>query len=193
MVTAYLVFLALLAGERLVELRLSARNRAWTLARGGIEVGQGQLRWMKMLHTAFPLGCAAEVLLMRRPFVAPLAGFMLSLCVAAQLLRYWTVHTLGRSWNIHVVVVPGSPVVDRGPFRYLRHPNYLAVVIEGLAVPLIHSAWITAAVFTVLNALLLTARIRCEERALSEHCDYAQRLGARNRLIPRRRVAGGVR
>jgi methyltransferase len=89
---------------------------------------------------------------------------------------------------VRVLVLPGDPAVVAGPYRYLRHPNYLAVVIEGFAVPLVHTAWLTALAFTLANAALLRVRIRCEEQALAAHCDYARRLGDRPRLIPARRA-----
>ena len=93
---------------------------------------------------------------------------MLALLVAAHALRWWCITSLGPQWNTRVVVVPGLALVARGPYRWLRHPNYVAVVVEGVALPLVHSAWITAVVFTVLNAVLLRTRIRVEDRALAE-------------------------
>ena len=91
---------------------------------------------------------------------------MLALVLASQALRWWCITTLGRRWNTRVIVVPGLPLVAGGPYRLLPHPNYVAVVVEGFALPLVHSAWITALVFTVCNAVLLTVRIRVENTAL---------------------------
>ncbi len=186
--TWYLALLALLGLERVVELVISRRNAAQALARGGIEVGRGHFQVMKLLHTAFFVACAAEVVLFHRPFIPALALPMLLLVVLAQVLRYSAVLTLGRRWNVRVLVVPGDPAVAAGPYRYLRHPNYLAVVVEGFAVPLVHTAWLTALGFSLANAALLRVRIRCEEQALATHCDYARRLGDRPRLIPARRA-----
>jgi methyltransferase len=191
MVIPYLAFLALLALERLVELRISARHAAWALARGGIEVGQRHFRAMKALHTVFLLACAAEVLLLERPFVPALGWPMLALALAAQALRYWAIASLGPHWNVRVIVVPGAPAVTAGPYRWLRHPNYLAVALEGIAVPLIHGAFWTAAGFSLANAALLAVRIRCEERALAEHCDYDARLGSLSRFLPGRAATEG--
>jgi methyltransferase len=92
---------------------------------------------------------------------------MLAALAGAQALRWWCIGTLGPRWNTRVMVVPGLPLVTSGPYRLLRHPNYVAVVAEGAALPLVHTAWAAAAVFTVLNAALLTVRIRCENRALA--------------------------
>lgn len=183
---AYLALLAALGIERIFELRLSARHAAWAFERGGVEEGRRHFAVMKVLHTAFLLACAVEVVLLGRPFVPALGWPMLALALAAQALRYWAVHSLGPHWNVRVIVVPGASAVTRGPYRFLRHPNYLAVVIEGFAVPLIHGAWWTALCFTLANAALLVVRIRCEERALTQHCDYAVRFAGARRFWPGR-------
>ncbi|PID37912.1 MAG: hypothetical protein CSB49_08315 [Proteobacteria bacterium] len=180
----YLGFIALLGAERVVELVISSRNAAWALAHGGVEVGERHVVWMKLLHSALFAAIVAEVLLLRPPLSPALAWPLFAVALMAQGLRYWAIASLGKHWNVRVIVVPGAQAVRRGPFRYLRHPNYLAVVLEGLAVPLIHGAWISALGFSALNSWLLTVRIRCEERALVTHCDYDRRLGDRRRFIP---------
>ena len=185
----YLALLAALGLERLYELRLSARNAAWALSQGGVEFGRAHFRVMALLHGSFLAACAAEVILRGRPFVAWIGFPMLALALAAQVLRYWAIRTLGPRWNVRVIVVPGAPVVTGGPYRFLRHPNYVAVAVEGFAIPLIHGAWLTALVFSAANALLLVVRIRCEERALAAHCDYDARFGAAPRFVPRRAAA----
>jgi methyltransferase len=182
----YFGLIALLALERCVELLISRRNRAWALARGALEFGRGHLLPMKLLHTAFLCGCVLEVGWGDRPFVPALGWPCLVLALACQALRYWVIASLGRRWNVGVIVLPGMPVEVQGPFRFLRHPNYLAVALEGVAVPLVHSAWLTALVFTALNTALLRVRIRSEEAALREHGSYAARLGGRARFWPAR-------
>ncbi len=92
---------------------------------------------------------------------------MLVVVVLSQALRWWCIATLGRQWNTRVIVVPGLPPVRGGPYACIPHPNYVAVVVEGIALPLVHACWITAVVFTVLNAVLLTVRIRVENAALA--------------------------
>ncbi len=164
---AYLLLVTLVALERAVELVVSRRHAAWALAQGGREAGRGHYPAMVALHSALLVGCAVEPWALERPFVPALGGPMLALVVAAQGLRWWCVASLGRRWTTRVLVVPGRPRVTSGPYRWLRHPNYVAVVVEGLALPLVHSAWLTAAAFTLLNAALLTVRIRCEEAALA--------------------------
>ena len=166
--TGWFVVLVLLVGlERLAELVVSNRNAAWALGRGGVETGRGHYPPMVVLHTGLLVGALAEVLLLDRPFVPALGWTALAVVVAAQALRWWCIGTLGRRWNTRVIVVPGLPLVRRGPYAVLRHPNYVAVVAEGLALPLVHSGWLTAAVFTVLNAALLRTRIRTENAALA--------------------------
>jgi methyltransferase len=164
--TAYLLLILLFGVERLAELAVSLRNARWSFARGGVETGQGHYPVMVVLHTGLLAGCVAEVWLFDRPFLPWLGWPMLALAIASQALRWWCIATLGRRWNTRVIVVPGLPLVARGPYRWLRHPNYIAVVVEGFALPLVHAAWLTATLFTVLNAPLLAVRVRCEEQAL---------------------------
>lgn len=152
--------------ERLAELVVSKRNAAWAFSRGGVEYGKGHYPAMVLLHTGLLVGAVAEVWLLDRPFIPALGWSMLVLVIASQALRWWCIGSLGRQWNTRVIVVPGLSLVTRGPYRYLRHPNYVAVVVEGAALPLVHSAWLTAAAFTALNAALLTVRIRVEDNAL---------------------------
>jgi methyltransferase len=166
-VVLYLLLLVLTALERLAELRLSRRHAAWSFSRGGVEHGAGHYPAMVLLHTGLLLGCAAEVLLLDRPFTPAIGGPMLVVAALAQGLRWWCIRTLGPRWNTRVIVVPGLAPVQGGPYRSLRHPNYLAVIAEGVALPLIHGAWWTALVFSLLNALLLRVRVRVEDRALA--------------------------
>jgi len=163
----YVLLIAVVACERLAELVIARRNLAWSLERGGVEVGAGHYPVMVVLHTAFLVGCLAEVILLDRPFIPALGWSMFAIVVAAQALRWWCITTLGPRWNTRVVVIPGAPRVDGGPYRLFPHPNYVAVVAEGIALPLVHTAWITALVFTVLNAALLTRRITTENAALA--------------------------
>ena len=161
----YLLILAV-AAERLVELVVSKRNAQWAFARGGREFGRGHYPVMVAVHTALLVGCVVEVWALHRPFIPWLGWPMLALAIGAQGLRWWCIATLGHRWNTLVIVLPDAPLVRRGPYRVLHHPNYVAVVIEGIALPLIHTAWLTALCFTVANAWLLTVRIRVENSAL---------------------------
>ncbi|MGV9917842.1 isoprenylcysteine carboxyl methyltransferase family protein [Streptomyces cellulosae] len=165
--TWYTLLVLAVAVERLAELVMARRNAAWTLERDGVEHGRGHYPVMVVLHTGLLAGCLLEPLLADRPFLPALGWPALALTLLAQVLRWWCITTLGPYWNTRVIVVPGARLVGAGPYRFLRHPNYVAVVVEGVALPLVHSAWITATVFTLADAVLLTVRIRCENAALS--------------------------
>ena len=163
----FTVFVVLVGVERLVELVVSSRNAKWALAHGGVESARRQMPWMVALHLGLLAGAVAEVWLLGRPFIPGLGWPMLLIAIACQGARYTIVHTLGRRWNTRVIVVPGMPPVSSGIYRWVRHPNYVVVAIEGIALPLVHTAWITAIAFTVLNAVLLLGfRIPAEDKAL---------------------------
>jgi methyltransferase len=156
------------AAERVVELRVSNRNAAWSLRNGGVEHGRGHYPAMVLLHTGFLFSCLAEAVFFSRSFTPAVGLPLVAAAVLLQALRWWCIRTLGDRWNTRVIVVPGLPRVDFGPYRFLRHPNYAVVVLEGLVLPLIHNCWGTALVFSLLNAGLLRARIRVENRALDD-------------------------
>lgn len=161
---AYMVLIAAVGVERIAELVVSQRNLRWSRAHGGVEFGAGHYPVMVVLHTGLLVGCLVEAA--HREFIPALGWSMFAVVIAAQGLRWWCITTLGRQWNTRVVVVPDARRVTGGPYRFLSHPNYVAVVLEGIALPLVHSAWITATVFTVLNAVLLWVRISVEDKAL---------------------------
>lgn len=181
------LYAALVVGvavQRLVELAVSRRHRSRLLARGGVEVGAAHFPWMVLLHAAFLPACVLEVWVLRRPLLVPLAVGMGAMLAAAQLLRVWVIATLGERWCTRVVVLPGAPPVTAGPYRFVRHPNYAAVVVEIASLPLIHSAWLTALAFSLANAVMLAVRIRVEERALADCPGYADLVGRRPRFLP---------
>jgi methyltransferase len=166
-VVIYWILLGVIAVERVAELVVSQRHATASVGRGGVEYGQGHFPVMVVLHVALLAGCVAEPLAGHRAFIPALAWPMIVVVVAANTLRWWCIHTLGQRWTARVIVLPGMPLVRSGPYRWFAHPNYVAVVVEGAALPLVGDAWITACAFTVLNAALLTVRLRCETRALA--------------------------
>jgi methyltransferase len=166
----FATFVLLTGGERIHEMFVSSRNARWAFERGGIETNRRQLPWMIALHVSLLLGAVAEAWLLGRPFLPTLGWPMLVIALACQAARLWIMRSLGSQWNTRVIVVPGLPLVAAGPYQWSRlpHPNYLVVAIEGIALPLVHTAWITAIAFTVLNAVLLIGfRIPAEDSALS--------------------------
>lgn len=153
--------------ERLAELFVATRNRRWALSNGGIEIGGRHYPLIVALHIGLLAGCLLEVW-WRHPGFTPALGVpMITVMLAAQAVRWWCIATLGHRWNTRVIVIPGLAPIRRGPYRILSHPNYLAVVVEGIALPLVHTAWITAAAFTLINSAVLSVRIRVENRALA--------------------------
>lgn len=166
----YTGFVVATAIERLIEVRVSNRNAKWSFAQGGIERGQGHYPFMVVLHTALLIGCVAEVWYLHRTFDMIWGWLWLFIAIACQGLRWWCITTLGQRWNTRVILVPNLPRITTGPYQYFSHPNYLIVALEGLALPLLHNAYWTAGIFTILNAGLMVLRIGCEEAALQELC-----------------------
>jgi methyltransferase len=179
----YLVFLGLVACERCVELVISRVHARAAFAHGGYEVGRRHYRVMALVHAVFFASSAAEVLLLDRPFPGAFGWAALGFVLLAQALRYSAVSALGKRWNVRIIVWPGAEPVTRGPYRFIRHPNYLAVCTELFFIPLVHGAVVTALVFTALNAALLAVRIREEELALGD--GYLEVFRGRPRLLPR--------
>jgi methyltransferase len=178
----YFVLLAALMAERAFELWLSTRNARRAFARGGIECGCGQYRIMVVFHTFFIIACGIESALRNPSSPAALSSLALPGEAAAQALRYWSIATLGERWNTRVIIIPNTTPITSGPYRYIRHPNYVAVALEMVCVPLIRGLVITAAVFSAANLLVLAGRIRLEEQALGDSYQYA--FAQQPRFIP---------
>lgn len=181
-------YFALLVGValwRVAELRLSRRHQVRLLATGGKKVAEPLYPLMVVLHAGLFVASALEVWLCQRPFVPalglPMLG-LLGLCLAG---RIWVWHSLGEQWNVQVVISM-QPVVDWGPYRYVRHPNYGIVIVETVALPLVHSAYLTALIFSGLNAAILRQRIRREEAALLTRPEYLAKMGTKPRFLPAR-------
>ena len=184
----YVGLIGLVVLERLVELVITERNARSLKARGGFEVGRAHFLPMALLHTGLLIAAPLEVFQQERPFLPVFGTVMLVLLAGTMGLRYWAISSLGDRWTTRVFVVPGEPPVVKGPYRWLHHPNYLAVIVEVAVLPLIHTAWWTAIAFSIGNALVLRVRIRVEEEALESQSDYAGVLGDRPRIVPGTRV-----
>jgi methyltransferase len=184
-VCLYLGLLAAVGAGRLIEMRLSRRHQR-ALAEHGIAVEREPMfGLMVALHTGVLLAAALEVIGLRRPFVPALGLPALALVVAANLLRWWVIATLGPQWNVRVMGSSRSiGVVSHGPFRYVRHPNYVAVFVELAALPLVHGAWLTALVGSMLHAMILRRRIALEEQVLFTDARYREVMGPRPRFVP---------
>lgn len=180
---AYLAIVAALALERMFHLALASRNARRAFAMGAVERGRGHYPAMAVFHALFLLSAAAEAIVLKRRFPGVLGWIALGGALGAQALRYWSIATLGSRWNTRIIVFPGTAPISRGPYRFMRHPNYLAVIVEVACVPLIRGCWLTAVVFSIGNAALLRVRIRAEEAAMGPR--YALEFGGRLRLIPK--------
>ena len=169
--------------QRLLEVRLSDRNRAEILQRGGQEHGDNLLGAVKVLQVSWWLAMIAEVWYFERPFIPVLAAVALTATIAGQILRYLSMQALEWRWTLPIMTVPGMPVVKSGVYRYLRHPNWLGVILEIAFLPLIHSAYLTAITFSLANAWLMSRRIQTEEQALNENTNYASVVANKPRFL----------
>ena len=183
-VGAFLGLLVAVALLRLVELRISKRHQQEMAARGAAKINEPKFRWMVLLHTAVLLGAALEVVFLRRPFLPWLAAPMFVIFLTANAVRWWVIRSLGEHWNVQVVDSTRLGVVTSGPFRYVRHPNYAAVFAEMLALPLIHTAWITAVAGAIVHMGVLRQRLSTEERVLFANPDYRTAMTGKPRFLP---------
>jgi methyltransferase len=183
-VIAFFLLLLAVAALRIVELGISRRHQAQMISRGARKVDEPRFRWMVLLHTAVLIGAAVEVVFLHRPFLPWLAAPAFALFLAANGVRWWVIRTLGEHWNVQVVDSTQLGVVTGGPFRYVRHPNYMAVFTEMLALPLIHTAWITALAGSAAHVLVLSQRLATEERVLLANPDYRAKMAAKPRFLP---------
>ncbi|MBV8348990.1 MAG: hypothetical protein JOZ49_16120, partial [Mycolicibacterium sp.] len=142
------------------------RNATWSLAHGGKEFGRGHYPIMVSMHACLLVACIVEVWFLHRPFIPSLGWPMVAVVVLSTAVRWWCVAVLGKHWNPRLIVIPGAPLVRRGPYLRLHHPNYTAVIAEVAALPLVHSAWLAAIGFSIANALVLSVRIRAENAVL---------------------------
>jgi methyltransferase len=180
----YLGLVGAVACERVVELLVARRNLRSVAKRGGFVADSRTHGLMVTIQIAWMLAAPIEVVSLGRPFLPRLGVPMLLLLALTMALRYWVVATLGDRWNLRTVVVPGEPPVTGGPYRLVRHPNYVAVALETVALPLVHTAWITAGVALLVHLPVLARRMTIEEAALARHCDYARVFAGRGRVLP---------
>lgn len=182
MVFFYIIFFFLLV-QRFIELIIAKRHERWILGQGGMEIGREHYPLMVLLHTGFFLSLFFETLVNHYP-LSPLWPMILILLFSTQLLRYWAIQSLGPFWNTRIMVLPGAVPVAKGPYRYFRHPNYLAVILEFAFIPLLFNAFFTCILFSILNALLLKYRISLEEKILIETTEYKETMSGKRRFLP---------
>jgi methyltransferase len=180
----FLALLLVVGALRLVELKISRRHQAQLITQGAAKVAEPRFRWMVALHTLVLLGAATEVVVLRRPFYPALAALMFAMFLAANAVRWWVIRTLGQHWNVQVMDSTRLGVISSGPFRFVRHPNYAAVFTEMLALPLIHTAWITAIAGSLAHIIVLSQRLSTEERILLANPEYQAVMAGKPRFIP---------
>jgi methyltransferase len=185
MTAVYLALLALVGLERLVELRISRRNQRNLEKLGVRKVTEPHFRWLVFMHGGILAFAAAEVLLLHRPLIPALAIAMATLFVFSNVLRWWVIRTLAGLWNVEIMASSRLGIVTSGPYRWVRHPNYVGVVMEVFALPMIHTAWITALAGTLAYLEILRRRIRSEEGVLMADPSYRSAMGAKPRFLPK--------
>jgi len=181
----FLLLLAAVGIGRLIELAISRRRQRALVALGAAEVWDPQFFVMVLLHTVILLGAGIEVVVLHRPFVAPLAAVASLVFIGANAVRWWVIASLGRHWNVRVINSTGLGIVSSGPFAYVRHPNYAAVFVELLALPLIHTAWLTAIAGSLAHVWVLSRRIRLEEPMLLADSTYRSVMSRKPRFVPK--------
>lgn len=157
--------------QRIVELWIARRNERHLRLHGAYEVGANHYKYMLILHSSFFIGMVIEVTFMPRP-MSPFFSVLFCALLLLQALRIWCIHSLGRFWNTKILILPHTSVVRKGPYRFMRHPNYFVVTLEILLIPLLFQAYVCAIVFTICNAIILAVRIPAEEQALRQATNY---------------------
>jgi len=182
---AYLGLLVVVGIGRLGELAISRRNQRKLEKQGVRKIPEPHFRWMVIVHASVLIASAAEVLLLDRPFIPALAVAMGILFVLANVLRWWVIRTLAEHWNVEVMASSRVGVVSTGPYKWVRHPNYVAVVAELFTLPMIHTAWITAIAGTLADLEILRRRVHVEDTMLMNNPAYRLTMGGKPRFLPK--------
>ncbi|MFP7297905.1 isoprenylcysteine carboxyl methyltransferase family protein [Neobacillus niacini] len=180
----FFIFFSVLVIQRLLELGIARRNEKWMKERGAKEFGKKHYHFIVLMHSLFFVVFFFEKVTFSRELSSVWPMFA-AVFVCAQLIRVWAISSLGHYWNTKIIVLPKVDVVRKGPYKFIKHPNYLVVSIELLVVPLMFGAYITASLFTLLNILMLSIRIPAEEEALKELTEYEGSFESCNRFLPK--------
>ncbi|MFS0690946.1 isoprenylcysteine carboxylmethyltransferase family protein [Sporosarcina sp. 179-K 8C2 HS] len=167
------IVLSIIILQRIIELFIAKRNEKWMKSQGAFEAGSSHYPYMVAMHIFFFIALITEVLFFQRQLSA-IWPIWLAIFLAAQLLRIWCLTSLGKFWNTKIIVLPNAHVVRKGPYKWLRHPNYMIVATELLVLPLLFNAFITAVVFSLLNIWMMSVRIPTEEQALRKATNYTE-------------------
>ncbi|MDZ5723076.1 isoprenylcysteine carboxyl methyltransferase family protein, partial [Bacillus sp. SXabc123] len=162
------LLIAILIAQRAAEMAVARQNEQKVKKQGAIEFGESHYPYIIIMHILFFLSLIAEVLLMNKQPSSWWIGIA-TVILIVQAVRYWALCSLGAYWNTKILVVPGVELVKKGPYKWMKHPNYTVVILEILLIPLLYQAYVTMCLFSILNAVLLTVRIRAEDKALEEY------------------------
>ncbi|KSU85628.1 MULTISPECIES: isoprenylcysteine carboxyl methyltransferase family protein [Fictibacillus] len=177
------IFFAVLVIQRLAELLIARKNEKYLLSKGAFEAGREHYKWMVGIHTCFFISFLVEVLLFNKQpafwWWIPFSLFLLAQCA-----RVWCISSLGHFWNTKIIILPGAHVVAKGPYKYIRHPNYVIVTLEIITIPLVFQAYFTMVLFLILNAVILSVRIPEEEKALQKATNYNAHFEGKHRFLP---------
>jgi len=179
----YLALLAVVAVVRVIELWFSAQHQTRLFAEGATKISEPFYPLMIGVHVGLLVASPLEVWIGQRPFLPWLGWPMVMLLGGCLAGRLWVWRSLGEQWNVQIVKSQ-RPIIDSGPYRFVRHPNYTIVILEMFALPLVHSAYWTALLCSLLNAGILQRRIHHEEAALFAHPEYAAKMGTKPRFLP---------
>lgn len=157
----FILFISFLILQRLSELYISSRNEKWLLSQGAVQYGQSHYPYMVAMHTAFILSNIAEYIWGDH---AEFSTTFLILFIIVLSFKFWALSSLGKYWNTKIYRIPNVYPVKKGPYKLLKHPNYMEVVCEIALIPLVFNLYYTAIVFSLLNAVMLTVRIREENK-----------------------------
>jgi|SRR5690625_2619581 len=165
MIIFYLIF-SFTVAQRLAELYIANRNEQWMRARGGIEIGNDHYKWFVFLHILFFVFLISEVNFLYMESIVVFNIYFFIVFLIAQIGRVWCIISLGKFWNTKIIILPKVILIKKGPYKYVKHPNYIIVLIELLSIPSMFGAYKTAILFSVLHLILLSVRIPLEDRAL---------------------------
>jgi methyltransferase len=185
MTAAYIALLILVGVERLVEVAISNRNQRAMKAQGAEKIPEPHYPWLVMFHAAVLVSAGLEVLFLHRPLIPALALSMAVVFLLSNVLRWWVIRLLGRLWNVQIMDSSRIGFVTSGPYRWIRHPNYLGVILEVFSLPMMHTAWLTAIFATLGYLAILRGRIRMEDGALMANPAYRSAMGDKPRLLPK--------
>lgn len=180
---SFFLLIGFIVLQRMIEVTIAKRNERWAKEQGAVEFGKSHYKYIVLLHILFLMSTVFEVVVFHKQ-LSPVWGYLFAGFLLAQLLRVWAITSLGYYWNTKILVVPQANIVQKGPYRFIRHPNYLVVMVEFFVIPLMFQAYATACLFSILNMLILSIRIKEEEKALMEVTNYKEAFKNISRFKP---------